>query len=240
MAFVIWSRRSVSSQRVRFVEARTARVIAIVAVHRADRRGARARHRDRLDARHAATPPTSGASRAPFLRARRTRQGQRDAHADRAARRATERAGERTARLRGSPEGVAQVRRRPRRPCRAAAARQRGKRAARRRRRPAAAAARLRHRARDERRHGAAAAQAHAEASSIASNDTLSQLERRRRCRTTRRTWRFPAAIRRRARARARRTATASIRSPGTRAFIRASTSSRRPAPRSSRRRAAA
>lgn len=31
MAFVIWSRRSVSSQRVRFVEARTARVIAIVA-----------------------------------------------------------------------------------------------------------------------------------------------------------------------------------------------------------------
>jgi murein DD-endopeptidase MepM/ murein hydrolase activator NlpD len=32
MAFVIWSRRSVSSQRVRFVEARTARVIAVVAV----------------------------------------------------------------------------------------------------------------------------------------------------------------------------------------------------------------
>ena len=32
MAFVIWSRRSVSSQRIRFVEARTARVIAVVAV----------------------------------------------------------------------------------------------------------------------------------------------------------------------------------------------------------------
>ncbi len=32
MAFVIWSRRSMSSQRIRFVEARTARVIAIVAL----------------------------------------------------------------------------------------------------------------------------------------------------------------------------------------------------------------
>jgi len=32
MAFVIWSRRSVSRQRVRFVEARTARAIAVIAV----------------------------------------------------------------------------------------------------------------------------------------------------------------------------------------------------------------
>ncbi|WP_050452051.1 M23 family metallopeptidase [Candidatus Burkholderia verschuerenii] len=32
MAFVIWSRRSMSSQRIRFVEARTARVIAIIAL----------------------------------------------------------------------------------------------------------------------------------------------------------------------------------------------------------------
>ena len=32
LAFVIWSRRSVSSQRIRFVEARTARVIAVVAL----------------------------------------------------------------------------------------------------------------------------------------------------------------------------------------------------------------
>jgi murein DD-endopeptidase MepM/ murein hydrolase activator NlpD len=32
MAFVIWSRRSMSSQRIRFVEARTARIIAIVAL----------------------------------------------------------------------------------------------------------------------------------------------------------------------------------------------------------------
>jgi hypothetical protein len=30
MAFVIWSRRSMSSQRIRFVEARTARTIAII------------------------------------------------------------------------------------------------------------------------------------------------------------------------------------------------------------------
>jgi hypothetical protein len=32
MAFVIWSRRSVSSQRIRFVEARTARIIAVIAI----------------------------------------------------------------------------------------------------------------------------------------------------------------------------------------------------------------
>lgn len=70
MAFVIWSRRSVSSQRVRFVEARTARVIAVVAVvalivaalalgiaigstlgssHAADERTQRARHSYELD-----------------------------------------------------------------------------------------------------------------------------------------------------------------------------------------------
>src|SRR3954469_18095917 len=32
MPFVIWSRRSMSSQRIRFVEARTARMIAVIAL----------------------------------------------------------------------------------------------------------------------------------------------------------------------------------------------------------------
>jgi murein DD-endopeptidase MepM/ murein hydrolase activator NlpD len=32
MAFVIWSRRSMSSQRIRFVEARTARIVAVIAL----------------------------------------------------------------------------------------------------------------------------------------------------------------------------------------------------------------